>query len=79
MKKIWIACAAMALMISACILFIQNKEEKFVNPVFYEKMISASHSHFELQLTPTSIYPAWNVLNIITKMKKKKHRFSLIR
>lgn len=31
-------------------------EEKFLNPVFYEKMISASHSNFEVQLTPTSIH-----------------------
>ena len=45
-----------ALMTTSCVLFHQNKEEKFVNPVFYEKMISASHSNFEVQLTPTSIY-----------------------
>ena len=33
-----------------------SSEEKFLNPVFYEKMISASHSNFEVQLTPTSIH-----------------------
>ena len=55
MKKFWIF-GVIALMTTSCVLFNQNKEEKFVNPVFYEKMISASHSNFEVQLTPTSIY-----------------------
>ncbi len=56
MKKVLFACMAVLLITTACSLFTQNKEEKFVNPVFYEKMISASHENFEVQLTPTSIY-----------------------
>ena len=56
MKKLALICGLIALMTASCVLFNQNKEEKFVNPVFYEKMISASHENFEVQLTPTSIY-----------------------
>ena len=56
MKKISIACIIATIITTSCSLFNLNKEEKFVNPVFYEKMISASHSKFEVQLTPTSIY-----------------------
>ena len=54
--KNFLVCGLITLMTTSCVLFNQNKEEKFVNPVFYEKMISASHSNFEVQLTPTSIY-----------------------
>ncbi len=54
-KGVWVF-GVIALMTTSCVLFHQNKEEKFVNPVFYEKMISASHENFEVQLTPTSIY-----------------------
>ena len=56
MRKGVLVFGVIALMTTSCVLFHQNKEEKFVNPVFYEKMISASHSNFEVQLTPTSIY-----------------------
>ena len=56
MRKVALICGLIALMTASCVLFNQNKEEKFVNPVFYEKMISASHENFEVQLTPTSIY-----------------------
>ena len=57
MRKVGILGLVIALtMATACQSFNQNKEEKFVNPVFYEKMISASHENFEVQLTPTSIY-----------------------
>ncbi len=57
MRKVGILGLVIALtMAVACQSFNQNKEEKFVNPVFYEKMISASHENFEVQLTPTSIY-----------------------
>ncbi len=56
MKKISIACIIATIITTSCSLFNLNKEEKFVNPVFYEKMISASHAKFEMQLTPTNIY-----------------------
>ena len=56
MNKISILGTSLALLVSGCHLTEQQPEEKFVNPVFYEKMISASHAHFEVQLTPTSIY-----------------------
>ena len=56
MKKVALICGLIALTTASYVLFNQNKEEKFVNPVFYEKMISASHENFEVQLTPTSIY-----------------------
>ena len=57
MRKVGILGLVIALtMAAACQSFNQNKEERFVNPVFYEKMISASHENFEVQLTPTNIY-----------------------
>ena len=35
--------------------FVENKEEKFVNPLFYEKLISISNYTYDTLLTPKSI------------------------
>jgi hypothetical protein len=40
--------------LTAC-SFIENKEEKFVNPLFYEKLISISPLYYETKLTPKTI------------------------
>lgn len=55
MKKIWLICIAISAAITGY-FFITNKEEQFVNPVFYEKMISNAHSNYETELTPSHIY-----------------------
>ena len=40
--------------LTAC-SFIENKEEKFVNPLFYEKLISISNYTYDTLLTPKNI------------------------
>ena len=55
MKKVVLICGLIALATTSYVLFYQNKEEKFVNPVFYEKMISIEYPEFEAQITPTHI------------------------
>ncbi len=49
-------CAAIVLITGACSLLEQNNEEKFVNPLFYKKLISVSYGNDYIKLTPTSIY-----------------------
>ena len=39
MKKLALICGLIALMTTSCALFNQNKEEKFVNPLFYNPLI----------------------------------------
>ena len=62
MKKVVLICGLIALVTTSCVLFNQNKEEKFVNPVFYEKMISIEYPEFEAQITPTHIHIKENEL-----------------
>ena len=62
MKKVVLICGLIALVTTSCVLFYQNKEEKFVNPVFYEKMISIEYPEFEAQITPTHIHIKENEL-----------------
>ena len=62
MKKVVLICGLIALATTSYVLFYQNKEEKFVNPVFYEKMISIEYPEFEAQITPTHIHIKENEL-----------------
>jgi len=51
MKEIFL----LLLLVSGCALLPQ-KEEKFVNPLFYKKMENlSSHYFWDIQLTPTSL------------------------
>ena len=43
------------LLISACSMFNQNNEEKFVNPLFYKTLISISHFTDKAKITPSSV------------------------
>ncbi len=56
MKKFLLLFAGIVLMSGGCYLFAPNQEEKFVNPLFYEKLISLSAFELYIQLTPSSIY-----------------------
>ena len=53
MKKFWIF-GVIALMTTSCVLFNQNKEEKFVNPLFYKQLAPFALGSRETYLTPTS-------------------------
>ena len=55
MKKIFLACVVIALMTTSCALFNQNKEERFVNPLFYKRLIPISSIARETYLTPHSL------------------------
>ena len=55
MKKVLFACMAVLLITTACSLFTQNKEEKFVNPLFYKPLIPISSIARESYLTPHSL------------------------
>ena len=55
MKKISIACRIATIITTSCSLFNLNKEEKFVNPVFYEKLSPVSKNTRPTFLTPTSV------------------------
>ena len=52
MKKL---CLILCLGMTACSLF-QEKEERFVNPLFYETLYPISQTVRETWLTPTKIY-----------------------
>ena len=55
MKKVLFACMAVLLITTACSLFNQNKEEKFVNPLFYKQLAPFALGSKETYLTPTSM------------------------
>ena len=54
MKKIAVICGLIALATTSCVLFNQNKEEKFVNPLFYRTMYPISKIVWKTKLTPNS-------------------------
>ena len=56
MKKFTLICSLITLITTSCTFWNQNKEEKFVNPIFYETMTSTEYPSFKAQLTPTHIY-----------------------
>ena len=55
MKRGLFACMAVLLITTACSLFTQNKEEKFINPLFYKPLIPISSIARESYLTPHSL------------------------
>ena len=55
MKKIALICGLIALTTTSCVLFNQNKEEKFVNPLFYKQLAPFALGSKETYLTPTSM------------------------
>lgn len=55
MKKNFLACVIIALMTTSCALFNQNKEERFVNPLFYKQLAPFALGSRETYLTPTSM------------------------
>ena len=54
MRKAVFIFGVIALMSTSCALFNQNKEEKFVNPLFYKKLSPISRGARPTFLTPTS-------------------------
>ncbi|MBP5343798.1 MAG: hypothetical protein J6Y85_01815 [Alphaproteobacteria bacterium] len=52
MKKLFLLCI---FFLTACSLF-QEKEERFVNPLFYETLYPIPNTDTEKRLTPTKIY-----------------------
>ena len=52
MRKLFLLCT---LVVTACSLF-QKKEERFVNPLFYETLYPIPNTDTEKRLTPTKIY-----------------------
>ncbi len=69
MKKVLFACMAVLLITTACSLFTQNKEEKFVNPLFYKQLAPFAVGSKETYLTPTSM----TYSNSIIHTKDDKH------
>ncbi len=55
MRKAVFIFGVIALMSTSCALFNQNKEEKFVNPLFYKTLISISHFTDKANITPSSV------------------------
>ena len=55
MRKGVLIFVVIALMSTSCALFNQNKEEKFVNPLFYKTLISISHFTDKANITPSSV------------------------
>ena len=58
-KSLWIGFGAVAIaaLTAGAYFFINyEKEEKFVNPLFYKKMFSGGMTYYEVQITPTSAY-----------------------
>ena len=54
MRKVVLICGLIALIVGCLYWFYQNKEEKFVNPVFYETMYPISKIVWITKLTPNS-------------------------
>ena len=55
MKKVALICGLIALTTASCVLFNQHKEEKFVNPLFYNPLIPISSIARETYLSPNSL------------------------
>mgnify|MGYP005805501429 CR=1 FL=1 len=70
MKKVDLLCGLIALMTTSCVLFNQNKEEKFVNPLFYKQLAPFALGSKETYLTPTSM----RYSNSIIHTKDDKHK-----
>ena len=69
-KSLWIGLLAVviaALAVGAYFFINSEKEEKFVNPLFYKKMFSGGKTYYEVQITPTSVY--------IMEFERLKHNY----
>ena len=55
MRKVVLICGLIALIIGCLSWFYQNKEEKFVNPLFYKQLAPFAVGSRETYLTPTSM------------------------
>ena len=74
-NSVWVFCV-IALMSASCALFHQNKEEKFVNPVFYKQLEPFALGSKETYLTPTSM--RYSNSNIHTGKDKHEEGWTVV-